>query len=75
MDERQFEQAARNEQQERERAIVAARARPDEKALRDATGRIVCRGCHEPIDRARLQALPEAVRCVPCEELHQKWGQ
>lgn len=28
----------------------------------------VCEGCGEPIDPARLQALPYATRCVACEE-------
>jgi RNA polymerase-binding transcription factor DksA len=28
----------------------------------------ICGSCGEPIDRARLQAMPEALRCVSCAQ-------
>lgn len=31
----------------------------------------LCEDCHEPIADKRLQALPFAVRCRACEELHE----
>ena len=31
-----------------------------------------CADCGEPIPLARLRAAPQALRCVPCEERHEK---
>ncbi len=45
-----------------QRQIVAAL----EKLNRGTYGR--CEGCRKPIPEARLQALPWASRCIPCQE-------
>lgn len=74
MDERDFEQAAHVEQMERERAIAAARHRPAACQERDGTGRIVCRGCGLPLSPERLEAKPDAARCVECEALFERTG-
>jgi len=60
---RQSEQAAREILAARVRALahVEARVREGQYGL--------CEVCGEPISRARLRALPEAVRCVLCAEL------
>ncbi len=31
-----------------------------------------CDGCKEEIPKARLKALPYALRCVPCQEAHER---
>lgn len=75
LDEHQFEQAARNEQIERDSAIAAARAKKRrDKPLHDATGRRICKGCSNPLDLERLKVMPDAVRCIHCQGLMEKWG-
>lgn len=32
----------------------------------------LCEDCHEPIPPARLEALPYATHCVPCQSKHEK---
>ena len=50
---------------------LEALARADEK-IRDGTyGR--CDVCGQPIPPARLRAMPEAVRCVPCTAQREQW--
>jgi len=34
----------------------------------DEHGRVICCECEELIDPRRLEALPTAVRCTPCQE-------
>jgi DnaK suppressor protein len=55
-------------QQRNEIAVMAARRKPilppQEK---DAAGCVICLDCGEQIAPARLQAVPNAVRCVECE--------
>jgi DnaK suppressor protein len=29
-------------------------------------GEVLCEVCHQPIDPARIEALPEATRCIHC---------
>jgi DnaK suppressor protein len=48
---------------EEERRIAEAR-----RALADGSYGI-CRDCHREIPAARLEAMPEAVRCVDCQRL------
>ena len=45
-------------------ARLKALARAEEKILEGTYGR--CDACGRPIGAARLQVMPEAVRCVPC---------
>lgn len=74
LDEHQLDQAAALEQRTRDAGIDAARRAGREPQLRDGTGRIVCKGCGEPLTPARLAAHPGACRCVECQNLHEKWG-
>ncbi|RPJ57325.1 MAG: hypothetical protein EHM24_29590, partial [Acidobacteria bacterium] len=68
MEEVQESVARQNEQAARE--VLAARLR----ALAHAEARVrqgrygLCEVCGEPIPRARLRAVPEAVWCVTCAE-------
>jgi RNA polymerase-binding transcription factor DksA len=51
-----------------QRLMVLARA--EEKIREGAYGR--CEACGRPIPAARLRAVPEAVRCVPCAERQER---
>ena len=55
-----------------ERALNAQRKRAatDLRQPTDLVG--VCTDCGEPIDQARMHALPEACRCVGCQTAHEK---
>jgi len=74
LDEHQLEQAAAHEQRTRDASVAAVRQRPREAQVFDDAGRVVCRGCDEPLDAARLDALPSATRCVDCQDRHERWG-
>lgn len=57
----------------RERASAIARAlaaRPETPLY--LNGRRCCLDCEEPLPAARLAARPEAVRCVGCQEDHDR---
>ena len=47
-------------------ARLRALSRAEERVREGTYGR--CEACGRPIPPARLRALPEAVRCVPCAE-------
>jgi len=51
-------------------ARLKALARAGEKIREGTYGR--CDVCDQPIPRARLRAMPEAVRCVPCTSLRER---
>lgn len=55
----------------RAEALYCAQRRPAETALVAADGRRLCLGCEDPIDRKRLKAHPQAVRCVECQQEHE----
>jgi RNA polymerase-binding transcription factor DksA len=38
----------------------------------DARAYGLCRGCHEDIEPARLEAFPEAEFCVACQDMREK---
>lgn len=50
-------------------AVNARRAGSPEEQLRDNAGVVICKDCGEPIPRARLASIPDAVRCRDCQEL------
>lgn len=68
-----FDRAQMREQKDRELAIQAAlqsgreTERPDEE-----NGIRYCLDCGEPIPNKRLEARPEAVRCVECKDIKDK---
>ncbi|MQY03415.1 TraR/DksA family transcriptional regulator [Actinomadura macrotermitis] len=47
-------------------AVLAALARLDEGSY----GR--CAGCGKPVPEGRLEARPDAARCVPCQARHDR---
>lgn len=49
--------------------LLAAHAAARALAGEGGDGR--CAGCGEPIPPARLAALPNAVRCLPCQRRHE----
>jgi DnaK suppressor protein len=62
-----FDRAQQQEQEFRERAIANARHHRQEQPDQDEHGNRFCLSCGEQIAAARLQAEPDAVRCVPCQ--------
>jgi DnaK suppressor protein len=57
--------------------LLTAMSDTDARALEAVVGALVrldegrygeCVDCGEPIDEARLRAIPEAMRCAPCAE-------
>jgi len=36
------------------------------------TGSAECTDCGEPINQARIMAMPQATRCVECQERHER---
>lgn len=35
-------------------------------------GEVICRDCHDPIEPQRLVYLPDAVRCISCQQIEEK---
>jgi len=62
-----FDQAQELELRQREAAI-----RAQQKALA-GEGREDCFLCGEPIGEERLKAMPNAVRCIDCQERRERW--
>lgn len=71
MDEKYFEMAAKNEERQRVQAISDHQNRPKEDQL-IVDGVVLCRDCDEPIPEPRLDHVPDAVRCISCQEFHEK---
>lgn len=70
MDEHIYEQAQALTERRTQAAIDAARQAPQERP-REVDGARVCLGCEEPLDDDRLNANPNAVRCQPCQSIHE----
>lgn len=60
------------EEEEREEALRRVRQRNVSIAPIEVNGKRVCMDCLDPIDRKRLRAAPEALRCVECQMLHER---
>ncbi|WP_210255143.1 TraR/DksA C4-type zinc finger protein [Ancylobacter pratisalsi] len=56
------------EEEDRRRAIVAR-----QEMLRGC-GRKNCMACGDPIGTDRLAAMPNAVRCLRCQEGRERWN-
>lgn len=65
-----LDRAAELEQRQRDHAIKAALHRPTETPRQDEHGRY-CRSCGIQIPAQRLVYVPNAVRCVSCQEEHE----
>lgn len=63
--------AQRVEEMARERALAQRADRKAEQALYMNEVR-VCLWCNQDLDLARLQANPDAVRCVECQVRHER---
>lgn len=63
-----FDEAQKQEQRFRERAIKQQQQRTQEKPDEDEHGRY-CLDCADVIPLARIKALPNAVRCISCQQL------
>ena len=70
---RQLALAQEVEKRQREEALArqAERAATREQPLL-VGGKRVCPDCREQLDKKRLKAKPDAVRCVECQELKEK---
>lgn len=64
------DRAQHYEEAERDAGIYAATHRPRETPLY-IDGARCCLGCEERLDKKRLRALPEAVRCLSCQDRHE----
>ncbi len=60
------------EEQQRESALRAQSAVVVEMPRHDCEGERICIDCEERLSEKRLQAAPRAVRCVECQDLHEK---
>lgn len=71
-----IDEAGRQEEMDRQRALAAARNQPTEEPdeVTDENGvkHRYCLDCGIEIDEKRLLAVPTAVRCVPCLDLREK---
>lgn len=63
--------AQRVEEMDRARALAERADRKDEQALYMNEVR-VCLWCNQELDQPRLQANPQAVRCVECQDRHER---
>jgi phage/conjugal plasmid C-4 type zinc finger TraR family protein len=66
--------ASNREVENAERAIERDRDLAVDRIRRDLElqGETDCRDCGDPIDTARLMALPSARRCFDCQEAHER---
>ncbi|MBN1830277.1 MAG: TraR/DksA C4-type zinc finger protein [Deltaproteobacteria bacterium] len=67
-----FDWASEIETQEREAAIARARENGSAEIPLVIAGVRCCRDCEEPIPAGRLRVRPDAVRCVSCQERHER---
>lgn len=57
-------------EQDRQRSIDAVIHRPKEKQVVE-DGEVLCTECWSPIPLQRLEALPNATRCVRCQDINE----
>lgn len=50
-------------------ALAGMRFPVQEEQDRDESGTVICLDCGVPIPLRRLQAVPGACRCAPCQEI------
>ncbi|PWW41609.1 TraR/DksA family transcriptional regulator [Idiomarina loihiensis] len=67
----QFDRAQKLEQIHRDRAINAAKRRPSEQPM-FVEGIQVCIDCLDDIDPVRLKHIPDAVRCISCQQDYER---
>lgn len=60
------------EEQQRTQALRARSAVVIELPRHDREGRRICLGCEDRLLPKRLKASPTAVRCVECQDMHEK---
>jgi phage/conjugal plasmid C-4 type zinc finger TraR family protein len=58
--------------EEAERAEALRRALQGESRQDVVFGVLACLDCDDPIDDARLAARPGCVRCIDCQEAHER---
>jgi DnaK suppressor protein len=74
-------EAAREQVEEMVWLAVLERGRGMQVQVEEALARLAagrygrCTECGEAIPSARLQALPFALRCLPCQERLEEWGE
>ncbi len=68
-----FDRATEIEELERDSAIAAQAARTAQAETPfEIQGKRVCLDCFVPITKRRLVANPQAVRCVECQQDHDR---
>ncbi|NQZ03611.1 TraR/DksA C4-type zinc finger protein [Idiomarina sp.] len=68
----QFDRAQKLEQMHRDRAINAAKRRPSQQQPMVIDGIRVCIDCLDDIQIARLKHIPDAVRCISCQQDYER---
>lgn len=66
------DRAGELEEQQREQALRARSAVVIEMPKSDREGKRICLTCEDRLSPKRLKASPRAVRCVECQDLHEK---
>jgi phage/conjugal plasmid C-4 type zinc finger TraR family protein len=66
------DRAGELEEQQRVHALRAQATNVVELPKHDRDGKRVCLACEERLSQKRLKAAPRAVRCVECQDLHEK---
>lgn len=60
------------EEMQRNEALRARSAVVVEMPRQNGKGKRICLACEERLSQKRLKASPSAVRCVECQDLHEK---
>ena len=60
------------EEQQRAQALRARASVIIEMPKNDREGKRICLACEDRLPQKRLKASPRAVRCVECQDLHEK---
>lgn len=71
MEEREYEQAERLAEIQRETAISAARSAMTQGRIIERDGKRLCIDCLDEIGADRLRVTPHAGRCTSCQEDHE----
>lgn len=66
------DRAGELEELQRSQALHARASNVAELPRHDREGKRICLDCEERLSQKRLTAAPRAVRCVECQDIHEK---
>jgi DnaK suppressor protein len=67
-----FDRAQETDQRFREQALRAHFGKKVDEPLYDDKGKRVCMDCEARIPQKRLKAMPDALRCLECQEKEER---